>query len=44
MWHTDDIRPIKSTTILALAALLLSGCLSESSDDASSSAEPPRNA
>ena len=41
MWHTDDIRPIKSTTILALAALLLSGCLSESSDDAASSAEPP---
>ena len=41
MWHTDDIWPIKSTTILALAALLLSGCLSESSDDEASSAEPP---
>ena len=40
MRYTDDIRPIKSTTILALAALLLSGCLSESSDDAASFAEP----
>ena len=41
MRRTDELRPFNSTTILALAALLLSGCLSESSDDVASSAEPP---
>ena len=41
MRRTDDFRPITSTTILALAALLLSGCLSESSDDEASASEPP---
>ena len=41
MRRTDDLRPILSTTILAIAALLLSGCLSESSDEEVSSVEPP---
>lgn len=41
MRHTDDLAPIRNTTILALAALLLSACLSESSDDEASFAEPP---
>ena len=41
MRHTDDLAPIRNTTILALAALLLSACLSESSDDGASFAEPP---
>ena len=40
MWHTDDLSPNRSTTILALAALLLSGCLSESSDEEASLVEP----
>ena len=40
MRRTDDLRPITSTIILALAALLLSGCLSESSDDEAAAADP----
>ena len=40
MRFTDELRPNTSTTILALAALLLSGCLSESSDGEAASADP----
>ena len=40
MRRTDESKPIRSTTFLALAALLLGGCLSESSDDEVATADP----
>ena len=40
MRQTHGLRTIRNTTFLALAALLLSGCLSGSSDDGASSAAP----